>query len=52
MDFIVKLLKSKESGTGKLYDFIYVIINKLTKYGYFISYREDILVKDLVYLFN
>jgi hypothetical protein len=52
MDFIVKLLKSKKPEIEKLYDFIYVVINRLTKYGYFISCREDMSAKDLAYLFN
>jgi hypothetical protein len=52
MNFIIKLLISKEPGINQSYDFIFVAINRLTKYGYFILYRENILVKDLVYLFN
>jgi hypothetical protein len=52
MDFIIKLPKFKELGTEKLYDFIYVVINKLTKYGYFILYRENISAEELAYLFN
>jgi len=52
MDFIVKLLKFKEPGTEKLYDFIYIVIDRLTKYGYFILYRENMLAEELAYLFN
>jgi hypothetical protein len=52
MDFIVKLLKSKEPGTEKSYDFIFVVINRLTKYGYFIPCRKDMSAEDLAYLFN
>jgi hypothetical protein len=52
MDFIIKLPRFKELGTDQFYDFIFVATERLTKYGYFILYREDISVKDLVYLFN
>ena len=52
MDFIIKLPVSKEPGTDQSYDFIFVATDKLTKYGYFILYREDMSVKDLAYLFN
>jgi hypothetical protein len=52
MNFIIKLSMSKEPGTNQSYDSIFIATNRLTKYGYFIPYRKDILVKDLAYLFN
>jgi hypothetical protein len=52
MNFIVKLLIFKKPGTDQFYDFIFIVIDRLTKYGYFISYRENMLAKDLAYLFN
>jgi hypothetical protein len=52
MNFIVKLPVSNEPGTDQPYDFIFVAINRLTKYEYFIPCREDISAKDLAYLFN
>jgi hypothetical protein len=52
MDFIIKLLMSKEPGTDQSYDFIFIVTDRLTKYGYFIPCREDMLVEDLAYLFN
>jgi hypothetical protein len=52
MDFIVKLSKSKELEIEKLYDFIYVVTNRLTKYEYFILCRENMSVEELAYLFN
>ena len=52
MDFIIKLPVSKEPGTNQFYDFIFVAIDRLTKYGYFILYREDMSAEDLAYLFN
>ena len=51
LDFIVKLPKSKESLTGVSYDSILVIVNRLTKYIYLISYLEASNVEDLVYIF-
>ncbi|KAM3461008.1 hypothetical protein MY5147_009972 [Beauveria neobassiana] len=51
MDFIVKLLKSKELMTGAVYDSILVIVDKLTKYAYYIPYMESSDAKDLVYMF-
>ncbi|TQV89904.1 retrotransposon nucleocapsid protein [Cordyceps javanica] len=41
MDFIVKLPKSKEPMTGVSYDSILVIVDKLTKYAYYIPYMES-----------
>jgi hypothetical protein len=40
MDFIVKLPKSKDHMTKEAYDSILTITEKLTKYTYFIPYRE------------
>jgi hypothetical protein len=52
MDFIIKLPIFKEPGINQFYDFIFIAINRLTKYGYFIPYRENMLAKNLAYLFN
>jgi hypothetical protein len=52
MDFIVKLPVFKEPETDQFYDFIFIATNRLTKYGYFISCRKNILAEDLAYLFN
>ena len=40
MDFIVKLLKSEDISINIKYNNILVIVDKLTKYVYFISYME------------
>jgi hypothetical protein len=37
--------------TGVMYDSVIVVINRLTKYVYFISYFENFLAKDLAYIF-
>ena len=51
LDFIIKLPKSKELITNIVYNSILVITNRLTKYGYFIPYKETSLAEDLVYTF-
>jgi hypothetical protein len=52
LDFVTKLLLSKKLMTGVIYDSIMVIINRLTKYAYFISYFESFSAEDLVYIFH
>jgi protoheme ferro-lyase len=51
MNFIIKLPKLKELMTQKKYDLILVIINRLIKYKYFISYLKESIVEDLAYIF-
>jgi len=46
-DFIVKLLKLKDLVTGQEYNNILVIVDKVTKWGYFILCIEEISTKDL-----
>ena len=43
----MKLLKLKDPIIRQKYDSIFIIINKFTKWGYFIAYIEEILVKDI-----
>jgi hypothetical protein len=50
-DHIVKLPSSEEPMTGVKYDSIFVITDKLTKYGYFIPYKESSSASDLAYAF-
>jgi hypothetical protein len=38
--------------TKVVFDSILVIIDRFTKYGYFILYKESLLAKKLVYAFN
>ena len=45
MDFIVKLSKSENINTNIKYDSILVIINKLTRYTYFILYKKLFKIK-------
>ena len=51
LDFIVKLPKFKEPIIKVVYNLILVITDKLSKYGYFISYKKVLLAKDLAYTF-
>jgi len=51
LNFIVKLSKSKERVTKTTYNFILIIINKLIKYEYFLSYKKATFTKDLTYTF-
>ena len=45
MDFIMKLSKSEIISTDISYYSILIIVNKLTKYTYFISYIKTFEVK-------
>ncbi len=47
MDFIVKLPKSKDLVLGVLHDSILVIVDRLTKYLYFIPCSESINAEQL-----
>ena len=51
LNFIIKLLKFKERVTEAIYDFILIIVNRLIKYSYFLSYKKANTAKDLVYTF-
>jgi hypothetical protein len=52
LNFIVKLPLSKEVFTGITYDLILIVIDRLTKYAYFIFYKKDLTAEELVYTFN
>ena len=47
----MKLLKLKDPITKQEYDSIFVIVNKFTKWGYFIAYIKEILVKDIAQVY-
>jgi hypothetical protein len=51
LDFVTKLSLFKKLMTGVMYDSIMIVINRLTKYAYFISYLESSLAEDLAYIF-
>jgi hypothetical protein len=52
LNFIVKLPPSVKPIIEVIFDLILVIIDRFTKYGYFISYKESLLTEELVYTFN
>jgi hypothetical protein len=52
LDFIVKLLSSVKSIIKVVFDLILVVIDRFTKYGYFILYKESLLAEELAYAFN
>ena len=47
----MKLLKSKDPITRQKYNSIFIIVDKFTKWGYFIACIEEILVKDIVQVY-
>ncbi|KAL2104492.1 hypothetical protein VUR80DRAFT_344 [Thermomyces stellatus] len=51
IDFIVKLPKSKDPSTGVEYDSILVVVDRLTKYSYFIPFQEASDATQLAYVF-
>jgi hypothetical protein len=51
LDFITKLSPFKEPMTRVIYDSIIVVIDRLTKYTYFISYLKSSLTENLAYIF-
>jgi hypothetical protein len=51
MDFIIKLPKFYKPIIEVHFDNITIIIDKLIKYAYFISYREINTTKELTYIF-
>jgi hypothetical protein len=50
-DFIIKLPELKKLISNAQYDSILVIIDRLTKFGYFLPYRESSTAKELAYIF-
>jgi transposase InsO family protein len=51
MDFITKLPLSEEPSTGVFYDSIMVIVDRLTKFSYYLPYRESTDAEELSYVF-
>ena len=42
------MLKLKDPITGQEYNIIFIIINKFTKWGYFVIYTEEISAEDII----
>ena len=51
LNFIIKLSKFKKRVIKTIYDFILIIVNRLIKYNYFLSYKKTSIAKDLIYTF-
>ena len=47
----MKLPKLKDLITKQEYNSIFIIIDKFTKWGYFIAYIKEILVKDIAQVY-
>ena len=47
----MKLPKLKDPITKQEYDSIFIIVDKFTKWGYFITYIKDILVEDIAQVY-
>ena len=47
----MKLLKLKDPIIGQEYNSIFIIIDKFTKWKYFIVYIKEILVEDIVQVY-
>ena len=50
-NFIMKLPELKDSVTGFKYDVILIITDHLSKYTYFISFKEIMTTEDLACIF-
>jgi hypothetical protein len=50
-DFIIKLPESKELISNAQHDSILIITDRLTKFSYFLPYKESSIVKELAYIF-
>jgi hypothetical protein len=51
LDFVIKLLLSRDLIIRIKYDFILVVIDRLTKYTYIILYLKASTAEDLAYMF-
>ena len=51
LNFIIKLLLFKEPIIRIEFDSILVVVNRLTKWGTFIPYKELSIAEDLAYIF-
>ena len=51
MDFITKLPISEDPTTGTPYDSVFVIVDRFTKFAYYIPYQESSSAEDMAYIF-
>ena len=52
MDFIVKLPRSKDPMIDIQYDSIWMVVDRLTKWSYFLPFREGTSAEKLAFLFE
>jgi hypothetical protein len=52
LDFIIKLPSSVKLIIEVVFNSVLIVIDRLTKYGYFISYKESSSAEELAYAFN
>jgi hypothetical protein len=52
LDFVTKLPLFTKLMTGVIYDLIMIVTDRLTKYAYFIPYKEGFTAENLAYMFN
>ena len=50
-DFIIKLPELKKLISNAQHDSILIITDRLTKFGYFLSYRKSSTAEELAYIF-
>jgi len=50
-DHITKLPRSEDPTTGTIYDSIWVVTDRLTKYAHFVPYKEESTAEDLAYTY-
>ena len=50
MDFIIKLLKLKDLVIKDVFDLILIIVNRLTKYLYIITFKKTYITKQLKHI--
>ena len=51
MDFIAGFPESREPVSRTTYDSILVIVDRLTKYAYFIPHKKDVTAEEMAYAF-
>ena len=51
MGLYSKVTEIKDPITGQEYDSIFIIVDKFTKWGYFIAYIKEILVEDMAQIY-
>ena len=51
MDFITKLLISEDPTIGTPYNSVFIIVDRFTKFAYYIPYQESSSAEDMAYIF-